>query len=115
MTGADHRQRSRARPGRLKGSPIREATCWEEAAEVGRLPFAIIGVPWHQSEHLPDVLSVAHEAGHHLQEDRELADVLKARLHTSGLSADRRTVREGRGFFLLVLSMTDIVLPRPKP
>lgn len=32
------------------------------------LPIPVIGIPWFQSSHLPDVLIVAHEVGHHVEE-----------------------------------------------
>ena len=31
---------------------------------VDRLPLAMIGVPWYQASHLPDVLVIGHEMGH---------------------------------------------------
>ena len=43
---------------------------------VARLPVPVIGVPWAQSGHLPDTLSVAHEVGHVVEEDVSLANEL---------------------------------------
>ncbi|MGY1582019.1 hypothetical protein [Streptomyces sp. MN13] len=65
------------------------------ADAVRRLPFPIIGVPWHQTEHLPDVLSVAHEVGHHIEDDCELTATLRTRLRASSLPTHRQTVWEG--------------------
>ncbi|MET9735102.1 hypothetical protein ABZZ79_32015 [Streptomyces sp. NPDC006458] len=65
------------------------------ADAVRRLPFPIIGVPWHQTEHLPDVLAVAHEVGHHIEDDCELTEALRARLLASGLPTGRQPVWEG--------------------
>ena len=36
------------------------------------LPFAMIGVPWHQVAHLPDLPVVAHETGHAVENDFKL-------------------------------------------
>ena len=43
------------------------------AALLQRLPIPLVGVPWHQVEHLPDALVIAHEAGHLIVEDLRLA------------------------------------------
>ena len=43
------------------------------------LPIAVIGVPWHQTAHLPDLPVVAHEIGHAVEQNFGLHDeVLKA-------------------------------------
>jgi hypothetical protein len=34
-----------------------------------RLPVPVIGVPWHQTAHIPDLPVVAHEAGHVVEQD----------------------------------------------
>ncbi|MFJ5776076.1 hypothetical protein [Streptomyces sp. NPDC093094] len=65
------------------------------ADAVRRLPFPIIGVPWYQTEHLPDVLAVAHEVGHHIEDDCEMTRALQARLRAGGLPAGRQSVWEG--------------------
>lgn len=61
---------------------------------VRQLPFPIIGVPWHQSEHLPSTLAVAHEVGHHIEDDCRLSEELRARLRGSGLQPERVQVWE---------------------
>jgi hypothetical protein len=33
------------------------------------LPIPLIGVPWFQIQHLPDVLILGHEVGHHVEDD----------------------------------------------
>jgi hypothetical protein len=47
---------------------------------VKQLPIPLIGVPWFQTEHLPDSLLIAHEVGHHVEDDLrlELAELLAA-------------------------------------
>ncbi|MCW5250394.1 hypothetical protein [Streptomyces sp. SHP 1-2] len=61
----------------------------------GRLPFPVIGVPWSTSRHLPAVLAVAHEAGHHVEDDFGLAPALAERLRTgAGLDRERAAVWE---------------------
>ncbi|MER6132153.1 hypothetical protein [Streptomyces sp. NPDC001815] len=65
------------------------------AEAVHRLPFPIIGVPWHQTEHLPGLLAVTHEVGHHIEDDCELTAALEARLRGSGLPASQQTVWRG--------------------
>jgi hypothetical protein len=42
------------------------------------LPIPVVGIPWFQSRHLPDLLIVAHEVGHHVEELGLNADLLKA-------------------------------------
>jgi hypothetical protein len=43
---------------------------------VSHLPVPVIGLPWAQVGHLPDILTVAHEAGHVVEDDLNLADEL---------------------------------------
>ncbi|HEX7680027.1 MAG TPA: hypothetical protein VF713_17995, partial [Thermoanaerobaculia bacterium] len=42
------------------------------------LPIPVIAVPWFQSRHLPDLLIVAHEVGHHVEDLGLTADLLAA-------------------------------------
>ncbi|GAB7187264.1 hypothetical protein ATKI12_7095 [Kitasatospora sp. Ki12] len=63
-------------------------------AAAGTLPFPIIGVPWHQTEHLPGLLTVAHEAGHHVEDDCGLGLALRARVRGSGLPSERQRLWE---------------------
>jgi len=55
-----------------------------------RLPIAVIGVPWHQVAHLPDLPVVAHETGHAVEQDFSLLPALVANLVTElGAGAPR--------------------------
>jgi hypothetical protein len=58
------------------------------------LPFPVIGVPWYLTGHLPGVLLVAHEAGHHIEDDCALTAALSARLATAGLAESRLPIWE---------------------
>src|SRR6185312_7371364 len=40
------------------------------------LPIPVIGVPWFQIQHLPEMLVVAHEVGHDVESDFKLTDDL---------------------------------------
>ncbi len=42
------------------------------------IPVALIGLPWFQLEHLPDVPLIAHEVGHVVEVDLELGPALDA-------------------------------------
>ncbi|AEV82928.1 Proteoglycan 4 [Actinoplanes sp. SE50] len=52
---------------------------------VRELPVPVIGIPWYLTGHLPGVLLVAHEAGHHVEDDCGLTADLPAAL--AGLDA----------------------------
>jgi hypothetical protein len=43
-----------------------------------RTPFAVIGLPWCQMNHLPDALLVCHEVGHVVEQDFDLGKLLDA-------------------------------------
>ncbi len=45
---------------------------------VKRMPFAVIGLPWCQMNHLPDALLVCHEVGHAVEQDFDLGGQLDA-------------------------------------
>ncbi|SDN22616.1 hypothetical protein [Streptomyces wuyuanensis] len=54
------------------------------------LPFPLIGIPWSSGRHLPALLAVAHETGHHIEDDFGLAPTLKSRLtERAGLTPQR--------------------------
>ncbi|MGW3585428.1 hypothetical protein ACWDM8_29340 [Streptomyces rubiginosohelvolus] len=44
------------------------------------LPFPLIGIPWSSGRHLPALLAVAHETGHHIEDDLRLTASLTAHL-----------------------------------
>lgn len=72
------------------------------------LPFPVIGLPWYLTGHLPGVLFVAHEAGHHIEEDAALAGGVLERLSGAGLpgpSQDRWRPWLGEVFADLVASI----------
>ncbi|MEU8032270.1 hypothetical protein AB0C13_27150, partial [Streptomyces sp. NPDC049099] len=54
-----------------------------------RLPFPVIDVPWSFGSHLPALLTVAHEAAHHIDEDRGLGDEIRRRITAAGLAPER--------------------------
>jgi hypothetical protein len=41
------------------------------------LPVPVIGLPWFQTGHLPDILVIAHEVGHHVEDDLQLTQTLR--------------------------------------
>ncbi|MGO9278813.1 MAG: hypothetical protein ACLP3Q_14965 [Streptosporangiaceae bacterium] len=45
----------------------------------------MIGLPWYLTGHLPGILFVAHEAGHHIEDDGALTAAVSGRLAVSGL------------------------------
>lgn len=45
------------------------------------LPIPVIGVPWFQIQHLPELLVVAHEVGHDIESDFDLTSDLTAALN----------------------------------
>lgn len=48
-----------------------------------RLPIAMIGVPWHQVAHLPDLPVVAHETGHAVEHDFKLLPFVLANIEAA--------------------------------
>ncbi len=49
-----------------------------ELAEAVRcLPIPVVAVPWFQLRHLPDALVLAHEVGHHVEDDFGLTPTLR--------------------------------------
>jgi hypothetical protein len=46
------------------------------AQAVRCLPIPLVGVPWFQLRHLPDALVLAHETGHHVEDDLGLTATL---------------------------------------
>lgn len=62
---------------------------------VRNLPFPVIDVPWYYASHLPALLTVAHEVGHHIEDDFGLTPEIHARLAGAGLSTAQRPLWEG--------------------
>jgi hypothetical protein len=56
------------------------------------LPVPVIGLPWYQVAHLPDVVAIAHEVGHDVARDFGLASVTETHLRaaTATLPGPRR-------------------------
>jgi hypothetical protein len=55
------------------------------------LPVPIIGVPWHHVNHVPSTVVVAHEVGHAVERDFQLADTFNQKLvELSGIGHARR-------------------------
>jgi hypothetical protein len=44
------------------------------------LPIPVIGVPWYQVSHLPDVVLIAHEVAHDVEVDFQLTSTIKSHL-----------------------------------
>jgi hypothetical protein len=91
LSGADELAYRCYRPAELRGAPrepplvffggdlsplTRLRGARPDALE--RLPVALIGLPWFQVEHLPDVPIVAHEVGHDVEADLALGPALDA-------------------------------------
>jgi hypothetical protein len=55
------------------------------------LPIPLVGVPWFQVAHLPDVLVIAHEIGHHVEDDLGLTETLLSRIDKCLKDKERRT------------------------
>ena len=47
------------------------------AEAVRCLPIPVVAVPWFQLRHLPDALVLAHEVGHHVEDDFGLTPTLR--------------------------------------
>ncbi len=49
------------------------------------LPFPLIGLPWFAIQHLPILLHVAHEVGHHIEDDLNLTESLQECVAMAGV------------------------------
>jgi len=65
--------------------PGSQLTNQAAASLLKSLPVPVIGIPWFQQGHLPDLAIVAHEAGHHLEDDLGLGPLLDAALGNAGI------------------------------
>jgi len=52
---------------------LRNVQSWEVLQS---LPIPVIGIPWFQIQHLPDILVIGHEVGHDVEEDFRLTDTI---------------------------------------
>lgn len=59
-----------------------------------QLPVPIIALPWFQLQHLPDSLVIAHEVGHHVFHDLEIAEEVEQALRDADAQAARSTWAE---------------------
>jgi hypothetical protein len=62
------------------------------ADAASKLPFPVIGLPWYLTSHLPAVLLVVHEVGHHIEDDCGLGTALSDRLAAAPLPVPRQEV-----------------------
>ncbi|MEO8562881.1 MAG: hypothetical protein ABI601_12440 [bacterium] len=56
---------------------------------VQKLPIPVVGIPWHELSHLPEILVVGHEIGHAVEFDLALTKDLQQALTDIGLDANR--------------------------
>jgi hypothetical protein len=55
---------------------------------MARLPFPVIGIPWHQIVQLPEALAIGHEVGHSIEADLNLETTLDSFI-TGGLAVSK--------------------------
>ena len=61
------------RESRYEAGPARESMEDASFKEVlDKLPFPVIGVPWHEIEYLPEMVVIGHEVGHAVERDLNL-------------------------------------------
>ncbi|WP_322754902.1 hypothetical protein [Frankia sp. Cas3] len=82
--------RSRTPFAQLRGSEFLQ---FGMSSEEGRtwqreIPFPMIGIPWYTTHYVPDLLYVAHEVGHHIEDRFDLDDALRQRIADAGVSAE---------------------------
>jgi hypothetical protein len=65
---------------------------------VERLPIPLVAVPWFQLRHLPDALVLAHEVGHHVENDFGLTPTLHQLAHAALTSAPALRERQWQGW-----------------
>jgi hypothetical protein len=68
------------------------------AGAVRCLPIPVIGVPWFQLRHLPDALVLAHEAGHHVEDDFGLTPTISGLADTALADASWEHRRRWQGW-----------------
>lgn len=57
-----------------------EALSAKEIAVINKLPIPVVGIPWHQINHLPEAVVIGHEVGHIVEDDFGLTEQLKVLL-----------------------------------
>ena len=62
----------------VAGEELQNVESWEL---LRALPIPVIGIPWFQVQHLPDILVIAHEVGHDVEQDFQLTDTILALLN----------------------------------
>jgi hypothetical protein len=74
--------------------PAAELPAATVTALIKGLPIPAIGLPWYQAGRLPEALLIAHEVGHHVQDDCRLTarieELLEQSLKAAGAPADRQ-------------------------
>ena len=65
---------------------------------VERLPIPLVEVPWFQLRHLPDALVLAHEVGHHVENDFGLTPTLRRLVHAALTSTPASRERQWQGW-----------------
>lgn len=71
-----------------------EPVSWELTSKaLDALPVPVIGIPWFQVEHVPDLPIVAHEVGHDVEIDLRLSDEIEALLdqHIGDVEYERQS------------------------
>jgi hypothetical protein len=79
---------------RPKFDPDRSGTSWLASLEfkevMQSLPVPLIGMPWYQVNHLPDVLVLGHEMGHVVEWDFGLSEDIERAVSHASVNRDRR-------------------------
>ena len=57
----------------VPGEELQNVESWELLKD---LPIPVIGIPWFQIKHLPDILVIAHEVGHDVEQDFQLTGTI---------------------------------------
>jgi hypothetical protein len=75
----------------VAGEELQNVESWELLKS---LPIPVIGIPWFQIQHLPDILVIAHEVGHDVEQDFQLtgtiSDLLEAAMEAAKFEDDHR-------------------------
>lgn len=78
------------RESRFEAAPAAEAMEDEDFKKVlEKLPFPVIGVPWHEIEYLPEIVVIGHEVGHAVERDLDLGTALDKAIDACLVEKDR--------------------------